>query len=291
MVRNQFRKSSRDCSSPSTFIRPLLQFVAVALLASAFAMGNHPGTAKADEAPLSEFRKQLYRFDPVHPAIRPAPPYDPEAQPCSFKGASQVPATLVHLRMRDGHMFELCMPNDGLRSDLPKASMVLAFVNPARIPGLRYRGDLTSFFVNITPFALVRQRSLELMDCQGETIRLGGANYELCHSETRRGYLWRPDLNDPETYPEARSMPMHVVTYRAERGDSRFGFCSMVVEMGGGYAGLDMSGHDEPWPLPIDQIPEIIADFGLALKVMDITDRPEAWLPEVPRYDFGTDAE
>lgn len=128
-------------------------------------------------------------------------------------------------------------------------------------------------------------------------MRIGPARYTLCSGgkgEAARSIvlLWRPDLNPPGDFPEAGTMPTHYVGCYLEPGprlSDRFGICFINVDFGAGFIKANIRGSMEVTggPVPIAQIPLLASDLGQALRVIDVTDRPQDWIAGAKERDFG----
>ncbi|TMV87086.1 hypothetical protein FGG78_19235 [Thioclava sp. BHET1] len=230
-------------------------------------------------------------------ALTTAPAYDASAPLCDYPYVFYSDGPPVRLNLDDGRVFQLCAPALDLRMRPGRLSESLVFLNPARIPGLHYRGDFNSLMIYAFPYETALDNNTRITKCTGETVRIGPARYTLCSGgkgEAARSIelIWRPDLNPPGAFPEAETMPPHSVGCYLDPGprlSDRFGICFINVDFGAGFIEANIRGSMEVTggPVPIAQIPLLASDIGQALRVIDVTNRPQDWISGAEERNFG----
>ncbi len=248
--------------------------LAVGVLTLAIAWPDQPPTKSHRQT------KQLRPpppLPPLHPLIRPAPPFDPDTAFCAET------QSLWHGRpvilVGGGKRLLLCIrPADFEQTAQTPESLYLAYLNPARIKGLTIMADINSFLISALPYDQMRANVLRGATCADE-LMIGPLRYRHCKRLGGDYLEWLPDSAQHTAVPPP---PPHIITCRMDKGQSiatgRYGHCRLNLDTGAGHVWVNMIGHDTAfsWPIPRDDIPRIVESWGLILREMDITTRPEA---------------
>ncbi len=248
--------------------------LAVAVLTLALAWPDQPPTKSHRQ---TKHLRPPPPLPPLHPLISPAPPFDPDAALCAETQSlwNGRPVILVG----GGKRLLLCIPRDDFsETEQTPESLYLAYLNPARIKGLTIMADINSFLISALPYDQMRANVLRGATCADE-LMIGPLRYRHCKHLGEDYLEWLPDSASPSAVTLA---PPHIISCMMDEGQSiatgRYGHCSLNLDTGAGYVSVDMIGHDTAfsWPIPRDDIPRIVENWGLILREMDITTRPEA---------------